>query len=94
MNEVLYCLPGSDKFTKAFLLYEEEGLALLFVPPENGRKASLTIADRQNGDAVYENSATNSFPLKGWGTVATITIFLAVIMKENLIEKPQNLNNV
>lgn len=92
MNEVLYRLPDSGKLAIAFVLCEEETRALLFVPAvENLRGATLTIADSQNGDAVFEDSPTSSFPLKDWGTAATIAIFLMLILKDDLIDKPTKL---
>jgi hypothetical protein len=37
---------------------------------------------------VFEDSQIGSFPLKDWGTAATIAIFLTLILKDGLIEKP------
>jgi hypothetical protein len=57
----------------------------------SGRKpprSHLNHRDRQNGDAVFEDSQIGSFPLKDWGTAATIVIFLTLILNDGLIEKP------
>jgi hypothetical protein len=92
MNEVLYRLPDCGRLVTAFVLCEVEGQAFLFVPPvENLRGATLTIADRKNGDPVFEDSPTSSFPLRDWGTVAAIAIFLMLILKDDLIDEPTKL---
>lgn len=89
MRRILYRLPDSTERVVAFILWQEKDneRALLFVPPvEKVRGATLTIAERQHGDAVFEDSVSDSFPLKDWGSAAMIAVFLFFIVKDNLIE--------
>lgn len=91
MRQVSYRLPDSAERVVAFVLWQEteHEKALLFVPPvEKVRGATLTIAERQHGDAVFEDSVSNSFPLKDWGSTAMIAVFLFFIVKDDLISKP------
>lgn len=91
MRRILYRLPDSAEQVVAFILWQEKEneKALLFVPPvEKVRGATLTIAERQHRDAVFEDSVSNSFPLTNWGAAAMIAMFLLFIVKDDLIEKP------
>jgi len=79
MKRILYGLPDSAERVVAFILWQEKEneKALLFVPPvEKIRGATLTIAERPRGDAVFEDSVSNSFPLKDWMGAAMIALFL------------------
>ncbi len=91
MKRIQYQLPDSAERVAAFILWQENDneKALLFVPPvEKLRGATLTIAERQHGEAVFEDSVTSSFPLKDWSAAAMIEVFLFFIVKSDLIEKP------
>jgi hypothetical protein len=91
MRRILYRLPDSAERVVAFVLWQEKEneKALLFVPPvENIRGATLTIAERPRGDAVFEDSVSSSFPLKDWSAAAMIAVFLFFIVKDGLIDKP------
>lgn len=95
MKQTLYHLPDSAERVVAFILWQEteNERALLFVPPvESVRGATLTIAERRNGEGPFEDSVANSFPLKDWSAAAMIAVFLFFIVKDNLIEKPTKLN--
>ena len=88
MKQVLYQLPDSAERVTAFILCEEGDQALLFIPPVTKiRGATITVAQRTGGDA-FEDSVSNSFPLKDWGAAATLAIFLLFVVKDDLIDKP------
>lgn len=94
MRQVSYRLPDSAERVVAFVLWQEKEheKALLFVPPvEKVRGATLTIAECQHGETVFEDSVSNSFPPKDWSAAAMIAVFLFCIVKDDLIDKPTKL---
>jgi hypothetical protein len=89
MKPVRYRLPDSVETVRAFCLWEETGdKTLLFVPPvEKIRGATLVIAERPNGDEVFEDSPANTFPIEDW-SAAMISVFLMLIVKDDSINQP------
>ena len=65
LRKVAYRLPRKSRLVWAFMLAQQEGLSLLFVPkPGDNRSHGLVIAVENPSAGFFEDVAGNRFPLE------------------------------